>query len=132
MSFAQIKPTSTTGEWLRAERFISWRDLLHFPLEIQGILTPFREQVLNYIFRTARGLSDGHLESALVEALSEPDEDDSLLLHLALTVKMDWDSLDKLHERILDRLAEWSQEWSEQERDDYARWIFFSLSPAET
>ena len=126
-----IESTEDSTSWLQADAFIPWVEMLHYPMETQGLLTPFRERVLNYIYRTARGLSGGLVESALVEALSEPDEGNSLHLHLALIVQMDWDGLDKLHEQILARLADWSQGWSEQEQNDYARWIFFSLSPAE-
>ena len=131
MSYAQINSVSTAREWLQTERSIPWREMLHFRIDVQGILTPFREQVLNYIYRTAIGLADGRLESATVEAISEPDEDDSLHLNLAMTFKMDWDELDRLHDHILAKLAEWSDEWSPIEREDYGRWIFFSLMPSE-
>ena len=131
MSYAQIDSVSTDREWLQTEQFIPWLEMLHFPLETQGVLTPFRGQVLNYIFRTARSLSYGVLESALVEAISEPDEEDSLHLHLALTVNMEWEQLDKLHDQILARVSEWSEEWSLEEQEDYGRWIFFSLTPSQ-
>ena len=104
--------------------------MLHFPMEAQGALTPFREQVLSYIYRTALGLADGRLESAIVEAISEPDEEDSLHLHLALTINMDWEQLDENHDQILARVAEWSGEWLFESREEYGRWIFFSLTPS--
>ena len=130
MSFPRLSSMATHSDRSIGDPAISWRDLLHFPVETLGVLTPFREQVLSYIFRTARGLSDGLLESATVEAVSEPDERDSLHLHLAMTINMDWEQLDELHDQILARLAEWSRDWSDGEQKDYGRWIFFSLTPS--
>ena len=104
--------------------------MLHFQREAQGVLTPFRERVLNYIYRTALGPADGRLESAIVEAVSEPDEEDSLHLHLALTINMDWEQLDQLHDQILGHVAEWSREWPLENQEEYGRWIFFSLTPS--
>ena len=130
MGYAQLASVSTGGEWLQTERFITWRDMVHFRMEVQGILTPFRGQVLNYIYRTARGLSGSLLESVIVEPIIDPDEENSLHLHLALTVNMDWDSLDQLHDQILARVSEWSRDWTEDEQEDYGRWIYFSLTPS--
>ena len=131
MIFEEIISTENSIDWLQADAYIPWVELLHFPIEAQVILTPFRERVLSYIYRTARGLAEGLLESAIVEATQEPDEDDSLHLHLALTVNMDWDGLDKLHDQILARVAEWSRDWSLEDQKDYGRWIFFSLTPSQ-
>lgn len=130
MSFAQITTVSVYRELVQREPSVSWQDMLSFPITVQGICTPFREQVLSYIYRTARGLSNGLMESATVEAIGEPGEEDSLHLHLALTLRMDWDGLDKLHDQILARLAEWAEDWTDEEQEDYGRWIYFSLSPS--
>jgi hypothetical protein len=104
--------------------------MLHFPIETLGVLTPFREQVLSYLYRTTLGLSNGLLESAIVEAVSETDEGDSLHLHLALTINMDWEELDKLHDEILSRIAAWSEDWQDDKQEEYGRWIYFSLTPS--
>jgi hypothetical protein len=104
--------------------------MLHFPFETQGALTPFREQVLNYIYRTTLGLSKGLLVSATVAPVSEPSEENSLHLHLGLTIDMGWDELDQLHDQILARVVEWSRDWSAEEQEDYGRWIYFSLTPS--
>ena len=130
MSFPSLSKTVTDTFCMRGEQFISWADMLHFSLEAQAVLTPFRERVLSYIYRTGRGLSEGQLEAAIVEPISDPDEEDSLHLHLALTIKMDWDEADTLHDLILARVSEWSQDWTEAERMDYGRWIYFSLTPS--
>ena len=131
MIFPSLSTTVPDTSWVRAEPVIPWLDMLYFSTETQGVLTPFRERVLSYIYRTSRALSGGLLESALVEAVREPDEEDSLHLNLAMTFKMDWDELDKLHDQILAKVAEWSGEWSFESREEYGRWIFFSLMPSE-
>ena len=131
MSFPSLSTTLTVTSRVRTEPVIPWLDMLYFSTETQGVLTPFRETVLSYIYRTSRALSGGLLESATVEPVRDPDEDDSLHLNLAMMFKMDWDELDKLHDQILVKLAEWSDDWSPNEREDYGRWIFFSLMPSE-
>lgn len=129
MIFEAVLSAEHRNFWLPEEPFIPWTDMLYFPIETRGALTPFREQVLNYVYRTALGLSGGLMESAIVEVLNEPDEEDSLHLHLAMTINIEWDEIGKLQDQVLELVSEWSQDWSEQQRDDYARWIFFSLTP---
>ena len=130
MSLALIESTATNSDWWRSDSFAPWVETLRFPINTWGILTPFLEKILNDIYRTALGLSEGLLESAIVEAVSEPDEEDSLHLHLALTINMDWDELDSLHDQILARVVKWSDYWPEEDQEDYGRWIFFSLTPS--
>ena len=105
--------------------------LLYFPLETMGMWTPFRANALSYIYRTALGLSDARLESAAVSVSSNPDEEDSLNLDLTLTVNADWDAIRKLRHEILAKVGEWSQEWSEEEQEDYGRRIYFGLIPSQ-
>ena len=105
-------------------------DGLYFPPDSLAMRTPFREAVLNYIFRTARELSDGLLESAEVSVTSTPDEEDSLIIDLTLTVNAGWEVIGELGYNILVKLGEWSQEWSEEEKNDYARRIYFGLVPS--
>ena len=104
---------------------------LHFPVESIAILTKFRKDVLTCIFRAAQDLSGGLLASGIVSVSSSPDEDDSLHLYLTLTFNADWDTLDKWHDRILEKLGEWAQEWSQEEQEDYSRWIYFGLFPSQ-
>lgn len=103
---------------------------LHFPLEAECALTSFRRGVLNDIYRTALDLSGERLASAGVSLTSTPDEEDSLHLDLTLTLNADWDAAQRLAQGILDRLGEWSKEWSEEDRQDYGRWIYFGVIPA--
>ena len=103
---------------------------LYFPPDAMGMRTRFRDTVLNYIYRTSLDLADGRLQSAEVSVSSQPDEEDSLTLELALTIDADWEFIRKLGHDILVRVGEWSKEWSEEERDDYARRIYFGLVPS--
>ena len=103
---------------------------LYFPPNVIGMRTRFRDTVLNYIYRTALDLSEGRLESAAVSISSQPDEGDSLTLELTLTIDADWEFIRRLGYDILVKVGDWSKEWSEEERDDYGRRIYFGLVPS--
>ncbi len=103
---------------------------LYFPSDTLGMLTRFRKKALNYIYRTALALSEGRLESAAVSLSSQPDEADSLTLDLAMTIDADWEFIKKLRREILVKVGEWSQEWSEEEKTDYGRRIYFGFIPS--
>ena len=103
---------------------------LYFPVDLWGVVTPFRQSVLTRIFQTAWRLSEGLLVSGVVWSARAPDEENSLHLNLTMTVDSSWETADGLHDQILEWLADWSQYWSEDERDDYSRWIYFGVAPA--
>ena len=103
---------------------------LYFPAETVGMRTRFRTTVLNYIFRTALDLAEGSLESAEVAVSSTPDEEDSLILDLTMVVNADWEIIGKLRYEVLAKLSEWAQEWSDEEKDDYGRRIYFGFLPS--
>jgi hypothetical protein len=105
--------------------------LLYYPLEAEGVLTTFRKMVLNYIYRTALGLSAGRVESARVSLSGELDEEDSFHLDLTLTVNTHWGAAQVLTQEILDRVSEWSKDWLEEDQEDYGRWIYFGVIPTE-
>ena len=111
------------------ERVVDENDLLYFPPDTKGLRTQFRDSVLNYIYRTALELSDDRLKSASVSVWSTPDEEDSLTLDLTLTVDADWEFIVKLRHDILVKVGEWSQEWSEEDKEDYGRRIYFAILP---
>ena len=104
---------------------------LHFPVEVTKMRTPFRDSVLNYIYRTALDLSDGCLEEASVSVWSNPGEEASLVLDLTLVVTSDWEAIGKLRRQILVKISEWSQEWSAIQREDYRKRIYFGFVPAD-
>ena len=103
---------------------------LYFLPDTIGMRTHFRDTVLNYMYRTALDLADGRLQSAEVSVSNQPDEEDSLTLELTLTIDADWDFIRRLGHDILVKVGEWSKEWSEEEKDDYARRIYFGLVPS--
>ena len=51
---------------------------LHLSDEASAMRTPFRDSVLNYIYRIVLDLSDGCLEEASVSVWSNPGEEDSV------------------------------------------------------
>ena len=102
------------------------RDALHFPEETYPLLTGFRENVINYIYLTARDFSEGTLTSASVEM---SDEDDVPVLDLTLVVDGDWAFIQALQHKVLTWLSRWAQEWTAQERADYSQHIYFGLIP---
>ena len=104
---------------------------LRFPADTAWALTPFRKKALNDIYRAAAGLAGERLASAGVSLISTPDEEDSFHLDLTLAVDADWDAAHEVAVGILEKVSEWSKEWSEEDRDDYGRWIYFGVIPAE-
>ena len=100
-------------------------------MEIRPNITPFRKLILNYIYRTVLELSNGSLESAEVSLSSVPDEEDSLHLTLTLIVKSDWQVVQELRHEVFARVSNWSKEWTQEEQDDYGRWVYVRLLPAK-
>ena len=104
---------------------------LYFPPDTRGLRTQFRGLVINYIYRTALGLSGDRLKVASVSVGSTPEEEDSLTLDLTLTVDADWEFIAKLRHDILVKVGEWSQEWSQEEKEDYGRRVYFGIVPLD-
>ena len=107
------------------------RELLHFPNDTLPLWTPFRGQVLNYIFRTALGLLGDQLRSAVVLVSTVPDEEDAYSLNLTLKVEGGWPTIREVRDEILTKVSAWSTEWSREQQEDYGHWIYFGLIPSE-
>lgn len=105
------------------------RDALHFPEQTYPLLTDFRERVINYIYLTARDLCGGALESASVEM---SDEDEEPVLDLTLLVDADWAAVQEVQRGVLTWLSQWAEEWTEQERADYSKHIYFGMVPRKS
>ena len=106
-------------------------DCIWFPLATRPFLTPFRKLVLNYIYRVVLELANNTLESARVSLCSVPEEEDSLHLALTLSVRSDWQLIQELRQEIFSRVSDWAKEWTEEEQQDYGRWIYVSLLPTQ-
>ena len=92
--------------------------------------TRFRDGILNYIFRTAVRLSNNKVRSSYVSVSSTEDEEDSLILDMTLIVDGDWDTITKLRHDVLVRVGDWSEEWTEEDKEDYGRRIYFGFLPS--
>ncbi len=130
LSERRFKRLNERRKALRREQRLLVHQGLYFPYYLRGMRTPFRNKVLNYIYRTALDLSGGRLEFAAVSVSSQPGEEDSLTLDLTMTVNAEWEFIRKLRSDILVKVGEWSSEWSEDEQLDYGRRIYFSLIPS--
>ncbi len=91
--------------------------------------TPFREEALNYIYRTALKLSDNRLRSAAVLPLDYPDEEVSPVLSLNLVVDGDWELVRHIERKLEGHLIQKSKTWTESEWDDFCRNIHIFLVP---
>lgn len=97
--------------------------------ETWGLLTPFHNEVFTYIYRTAQEISRGRVIYGELAAPTAPDEEDSVHLDLTLVVDADWDTIANWRADIITSVSEWSKDWTEKERQDYARWVYFGLVP---
>ena len=116
------------GNWPIDGRQIE-NEPLHFPYETLAILNPFRKRVITYIFLTARGLSQGRLDSAEVSISSISDQDAVFALDLTLTIDADWTFIKRLRRNVLGKVSEWSEEWSDDEKREYGERIYFGILP---
>ena len=102
---------------------------LFIPIEATSMRTPFREEVLNYIYSSALRLSKGQLQSATVLALDYPDEESSLVLSLNLVLDGGWELVRQLEREIETLITERSKSWTETEWDDFCRNIHLYIVP---
>lgn len=102
---------------------------LFIPIEATSMRTPFREEALNYIYRTALKLSDNRLRSAAVLPLDYPDEEVSPVLSLNLVVDGDWELVRHIERKLEGHLIQKSKTWTESEWDDFCRNIHIFLVP---
>ena len=102
------------------------RDALYFPAETYPLLTDFRGRVVNYIYLRTRDMSGKAFTSAWVEI---SDEDDLPVLDLTLVIDADWVNIQALRQDVAIWLSQWAEEWTDQERTDFADHIHFSMIP---
>ncbi len=102
---------------------------LFFPREARPLRTPFRSHALHLLYWAALSELGGRLRSATVSAWSEPGEADSEILLLSILADADAARLEMVRDSVLAVISEEAADWSEEERQDYSRRIYFELEP---
>ncbi len=104
------------------------RNGLYFPPEVAWMRTPLRDSALEYIYATALDLAGERVKSASV-AVSHTGEEDSEYIKLVLRIDSDWEFIHKLRVDLLVRADEWARNGSDDDWEDYADRVHFSLYP---
>ena len=98
--------------------------------EARALLTPFRRRTLRTMFDAALELGGASLlAEASVDAWLAPAEESDPELVLNLLVDGSWGDVREMESRVIARIAEQFQAWSEEERKDYAHMIYLSVGP---
>ena len=104
---------------------------LFFPREVRALQTPFRSHVLHVLYRAALSELGKRLGSATVSTWSEPGEADSEILLLSIIADADAVRLDLVRDSMLASISKEAASWTEEERQDYSRYIYFELEPLQ-
>ena len=103
---------------------------LDFTTQAEDILTPFRRKALRLLLKAAvASQTKTKVLSASVDAWSPSEEDAFPSLDLLLSVKGTPEALEEVTRSMSAAIAEHAQSWSEEEREDYRRMIYFSVRP---
>ena len=95
----------------------------------RAISTAFRLRVLDAIHEAARAQLGYLLRAATVSTWDMPGEPDSPVLFLRMTTKADRDEIGRVLTAVLEAVAGMAPSWSEEEKRDYGRTIYFDLGP---
>ena len=104
---------------------------LSFPREVGALQTPFRSHALHLMYRAALSEMGKRMRSATVSIWSEPGEADSEILLLSIVADADAATLDTVRESILTSISKEAVGWTEEERQDYSRYLYFELEPLQ-
>ena len=104
---------------------------LVFPKEVRALQTPFRSHALHLMYGTALSELGKRMRSATVSTWSEPGEADSEILLLGILADADVTRLDTVRESMLTSISKEAAGWTEEERQDYSRHIYFELEPLQ-
>ena len=104
---------------------------LLFPEETRALQTAFRSHALHLLYGAALSDLGRSLQSATVSMWSEPGEVDSEILLLSIIADADAARLDTVRESMLTSISMEAAGWTEDERHDYSRRIYFELEPLQ-
>ena len=102
---------------------------LFFPRDARALRTPFRSYALHLLYWAAQAELGRSLRSATVSTWSEPGEADSQILLLSILADVDETEIERVRDVVLIAISEEAKGWSDDERQDYSRRVYFELEP---
>ncbi len=102
---------------------------LFFPRETWALRTQFRIDALHFLYGAAEDELGKRLHSATVSAWSQPGEEDSDYLLLSVVADASRAELNPVSEGIILKICKEAENWTDEERNDYARHVYFELVP---
>ena len=102
---------------------------LFFPREARAFRTQFRSYALHLLYWAAQAELGRYLRSATVSMWSEPGEAESEILLLSILADSDETELERVRDMVLVAISEEAKGWSDDERHDYSRRVYFELEP---
>ena len=103
---------------------------LFFPVEAKVLRTAFRAFVLQTIYEVASDDLGSSLVSAAVSTWKDPEEPVPPILILSIVANSDRAELKRARYGILNTIASESVSWSEKQKTDYSKTIYFELEPS--
>ena len=103
---------------------------LFFPVEAKVLRTTFRASVLQTIYEVARDELGSSLVSAVVSTWKDPEEPVPPILILSIIAESERAELKRARFAILNTIASESVSWTEKQKSDYSKTIYFELEPS--
>lgn len=105
--------------------------LLYFPIDAVALRTRFRASVLQTIYELAHEELGNALKSAVVSTWLSLDEPVPPIL--LLTLWTDADEVERLRvdNSIVEAIVKESASWSDAQKQDYSKTIYFGLEPID-
>ena len=113
--------------FVRRRRFPIW---LFFPFDAKVLRTTFRASVLQTIYEVARDELGSSLVSAVVSTWKDPEEPVPPILILSIIAESERAELKRARFAILNTIASESVSWTEKQKSDYSKTIYFELEPS--
>lgn len=99
--------------------------------ETHQLVTPFRENTFRLIYYLAKREVGLLFDSASVSTWTAPDEPDSTIVILNIRAHTDRERLKRTRHAILLKIASKARSWSDAERADYSKSVYFELEEAD-